>query len=107
MEADSFHEIMTELADGAVPGTSQFLKHYQPGRKRLVDGLSDVKRAEYTKMAEEWNNTAAPRHLQVKAFKKDKDKMIRAFAEDMWKTYGVRVVVFAAFKEADNTAAAS
>lgn len=97
--AKDLEALVRELSGDAKKGSREYVAKYQTGLKQLCDGLSDEKRQEYKKVAEEWDAAGAPEAVQRKSVERHGADIVRQFAEQAYKMMGMRVFVLGAFKD--------
>lgn len=97
LHTEKFNNIMAALTKDSRPGSQAYLSSFRTGEKKLVGKLTSAEKAQCRKTMNEWNKEAAPRHIQLKAFAKDKGKPFEKFSRDIFRVYGIRVVVLGTF----------
>ncbi|KAL4075264.1 hypothetical protein V8B97DRAFT_1915877 [Scleroderma yunnanense] len=93
-------EIQEELqTHGIEPGTQAMIGEYQKAVGAVMKKLTKEELDEASHVAEEWNNTQLAPEVQAQAAEKKGHQYARAFAENMWKQFGTRVVVMVTWKD--------
>lgn len=101
---ERFHDVMRELAPDHAPGTSEYLAQFNPGLKKLVDEeLTQEERDDCAAKKKTWNTASPPHHIQMKYLEKDGDKAFQRFTAEMFRSYGVRLVMLGTFLDKDET----
>ncbi|KAI6153128.1 hypothetical protein BKA82DRAFT_4349605 [Pisolithus tinctorius] len=80
-------------------GSAEMIKSYQKAVDTVMKSLTAEKIQEAEALAIEWNEQQPPRDVQ--AAEKKGHKYAEEFAKEMWKRCGARVVVMAAWEDAD------
>ncbi|KAI6138168.1 hypothetical protein BKA82DRAFT_4367416 [Pisolithus tinctorius] len=80
-------------------GSAEMIKSYQKAINTIMKSLTAEEIQEAEALAIEWNEWQPPRDVQ--AAEKKGRKYAKEFAKEMWKCCGARVVVMAAWEDAD------
>ena len=92
-----FKKIMDELAPNHAAGTQGYISQFSPASKALWEELTKDEKAHCERSRTEWNTRSPPHDVQVATLEKDGDKAFTKFAAEMFRTYGVRVIILGTF----------
>ncbi|KAG1827346.1 uncharacterized protein BJ212DRAFT_1474500 [Suillus subaureus] len=93
-------EVLQRIEDEsrAKPGGPGMFKHYQVAVKRVMAELSNDKLEKVKETAEEWSNNSPPSKIQAQVTHKKGPVYMKHFLKEMWRQYGMRVLVMSAWK---------
>ncbi|KAI6008151.1 hypothetical protein F5J12DRAFT_782388 [Pisolithus orientalis] len=82
-------------------GSAEMIKSYQKAIDTIMKSLTAKEIQEAKALAKEWNERQPPQDVQSETTEKKGCKYAEEFAKEMWKWCGARVVVMAAWEDAD------
>lgn len=97
LHKERFDKTLAELSENSKAGEKNYIAHFRKAEKKVYLKLSAAEKVECQKTVNEWNKRSAPRSVQLKAFAKDKDKPFEKFTRDMFRAYGIRLVILGTF----------
>ncbi|KAI5997777.1 hypothetical protein F5J12DRAFT_785009 [Pisolithus orientalis] len=83
------------------PGSTEMIKSYWKAINTIMRSLTAKEIQEAKALAKEWNEWQPPWDVQSETTEKKGCKYAEEFAKEMWKQCGARVVVMAAWEDAD------
>ncbi|KAI6138037.1 hypothetical protein BKA82DRAFT_4021989 [Pisolithus tinctorius] len=95
----SINKVLEEA--GIKQGSAEMIKSYQKAVDTVMKSLTAEEIQEAEALAIEWNERQPPRDVQSEAAEKKGRKYAEEFAKEMWKRCGARVVVMAAWEDAN------
>ncbi|KAI6006559.1 hypothetical protein F5J12DRAFT_782828 [Pisolithus orientalis] len=95
----SINKVLEEA--GIKQGSAEMIKSYQKAVNTVMKSLTAEEIQEAKALATEWNERQPPWDVQSETTEKKGHKYAEEFAKEMWKHHGARVVVMAAWEDAD------
>ncbi|KIN97554.1 hypothetical protein M404DRAFT_32178 [Pisolithus tinctorius Marx 270] len=95
----SINKVLEEA--GIKQGSAEMIKSYQKAVDTVMKSLTAEEIQEAEALAIEWNERQPPWDVQSEAAEKKGRKYAEEFAKEMWKWCGARVVVMAAWEDAN------
>ncbi|KAI6006502.1 hypothetical protein F5J12DRAFT_892698 [Pisolithus orientalis] len=82
-------------------GSTEMIKSYQKTVDTIMKSLTAKEIQEAKALTKEWNEQQPPQDVQSETAEKKGHKYAEEFAKEMWKQCGARVVVMAAWEDAN------